>query len=89
MEPATVVVEFYGIPRQRAGRANLAVQARTIAEALQAAERACPPLAGLMQQGTLAPHLALSIDGRVFTHELERRLTSGERILLMSADAGG
>ena len=42
-----VTVEFYGVPRQRAGRSELAVAARTVAELLEAVERACPGLAGL------------------------------------------
>ena len=41
MESGTVTVEFLGIPRQRAGRTDLAVVAGTIAETLAAVERAC------------------------------------------------
>jgi hypothetical protein len=60
-----VTVEFYGIPRQRAGRAELAVAPGTVAELLAAVERACPGLAGLVREdGRLAPHYLLSVDGR-------------------------
>ena len=46
-----VTVEFFGIPRHRAGRAELAVPAGTVAELLAAVERACPALAGLVRDG--------------------------------------
>jgi molybdopterin converting factor small subunit len=84
-----VTVEFYGIPRQRAGRAELPVAAATVAEALAAVERACPGLAGLVQGGRVSPHYLLSLDGRRFVSGLDERLGPGERLLLLSADAGG
>src|SRR5207245_10404950 len=49
--PVQVMVEFYGIPRQRAGRAELTVTARTVGDVLAAVERACPGLAGAVQPG--------------------------------------
>ena len=88
--PLWVTVEFYGIPRQRAGRAELTVTARTVADALAAVERACPGLAGLVQPGgRLASHFLLSVDGRKFASDEHRCLEPGERLLLLSADAGG
>jgi molybdopterin converting factor small subunit len=85
-----VTVEFYGIPRRRAGRAELAVAARTVAELLEAVERACPTLAGLRRpDGRLAAHYLLSIEGRQFVTDVAQELRSGDRVLLLSADAGG
>jgi hypothetical protein len=85
-----VTVEFYGIPRLRAGRPELAVRATTVAEALVAVEQACPGLAGLVQsEGRLAPHYLLSLDGRRFVTDARQPLRPGERLLLLSADAGG
>jgi len=87
---AEVTVEFFGVPRQRAGRPELVVEADTVAEALFAVARSCPGLAGLVQaNGRLAPHYLLSINGREFVGDVERSLSQGERILLLSADAGG
>ena len=40
-----MTVEFYGLPRARAGRKDLAVKAGTAGEALEAVVRACPGLA--------------------------------------------
>jgi hypothetical protein len=85
-----VVVEFFGVPRLRAGRAELAVSPGSVTEVLAAVERECPGLAGLRQaDGRLAPQYLLSLDGRVFLTDLKRKVRAGERVLLLSADAGG
>jgi molybdopterin converting factor small subunit len=85
-----VTVEFYGIPRQRAGRAELAVPAGTVAEVLAAIERRCPGLAGFLHEGgRLAPHYLLSINGRRFVSEMYQPLRPGDHVLLLSADVGG
>jgi molybdopterin converting factor small subunit len=84
-----VTVEFFGIPRQRAGRAELQVAAGTVAELLAAIVQACPGLAGLVRQGRLSPHYLLSLDGREFVSDPAIVLRPGDRLLLLSADAGG
>jgi molybdopterin converting factor small subunit len=84
-----VTVEFFGVPRLRAGRAELAVEARTVAEALAAIERACPRLEGLVKAGRLAPHYLLSVNGEWFVTRLDEPLAPSTRLLLLSADAGG
>jgi molybdopterin converting factor small subunit len=85
-----VMVEFFGVPRQRAGRAELAVAPGTVAELLATIERACPGLKGLVREdGGLARHYLLSIDGREFITDLQRPVRPGEQVLLLSADAGG
>ena len=90
VEADSVIVEFFGIPRQRAGRAELAVAAGTVAEILAAIERACPGLVGLRAvDGRLARHYLLSIDGQSFVTRAEETVQPGERLLLLSADAGG
>jgi hypothetical protein len=87
---ATIVVEFFGIPRMQAGRSELSVEATTAAEALIAVESRCPALAGLVQSdGSLVPHYLLSVDGRRFVHDLGETLGHRTRLLLLSADAGG
>jgi molybdopterin converting factor small subunit len=85
-----VTVEFFGVPRQRAGRAELVVPTGTIAETLAAVSRSCPALADLVQAGSkLAPHYALSLNGQRFLRDLDHLLVPGDRLLLLSADAGG
>ena len=51
---------------------------------------ACPGLAGLVRaDGQLAPHYLVSVDGKQFVSDLQRSLRAGDRLLLLSADAGG
>jgi molybdopterin converting factor small subunit len=86
----TVTVEFLGIPRQRAGRAELVVAAGTIAETLSAVQYSCPAFTDLVRaDGQLAPHYALSLNGRRFLRNLDHVLVPGDRLLVLSADAGG
>jgi molybdopterin converting factor small subunit len=85
-----VTVEFFGIPRQRAGRAELVVRANTVADVMASIKRACPGLADLVEgDGELAPHYLLSLDGTGFVKDLRQVLEPGTRVLLLSADAGG
>ena len=86
---AEVTVEFYGVPRQRAGRAELTVDADTAAAALARVAAACPELGGLVTDGRLAPLYLLSVDGERFVADLAEPLPAGTRLLLLSADAGG
>lgn len=88
-DSAFVTVEFYGIPRRRAGRAELTVHASTVAEALRAVERSCPTLAGLLTERGLAPHYLLALGNQHFVTNLAQPLQPGDRLLLLSADAGG
>jgi molybdopterin converting factor small subunit len=86
----TITVEFFGLPRQRAGRAELNVPVGTVAETLAAVEKACPGLAGLVRaDGRLAPHYLLSINGHRFLADLDEGLHPADHLLLLSADAGG
>jgi hypothetical protein len=85
-----VTVEFFGIPRQRAGRAELRVPAGPVANLLQFIEQSCPGLQGLRQpDGRLSPHYLLSLDGEQFLTDPRQDLRPGARLLLLSADAGG
>lgn len=85
-----ITVEFFGIPRHRAGRADLTVAAATLAEVLDAVERTCPGLVGLRgADGGLAGHYLLSLDGQRFVRDLTETLPDGSHLLLLSADAGG
>jgi hypothetical protein len=85
-----VTVELFGIPRQRAGAAQVMVNADTFVDALQQLETACPKLAGVLApDGTLSPRYLLSLDGKQFVGNLRQRIPPNARILLLSADAGG
>ncbi len=90
MGQVMITIEFYGIPRQRAGRATLTVAANTVAAVLDAVQRECPQLTEMVgADGRLTPHYLLSRDGKEFVTDLRQRLDEGERLLLLSADVGG
>jgi hypothetical protein len=90
MAQSEVVVEFFGVPRWRAGRGELRVGGGTLAEVLASVQNACPGLAGLVgADGRVAPHYLLSVDGQRFVTDLTEAIGTGERLLVLSADAGG
>ena len=85
-----VIVEFYGVPRLRAGVAELRVAPGTVAEVLAEIPQHCPGLSTLLtSSGELQPHYLLSINGERFVTSLAEALPVGTRLLLLSADAGG
>ena len=85
-----ITIELFGIPRQRAGLAQITVHANTLADAVGQLEASCPRLAGLIQaDGTLSPHYLLSLNGEHFVGDLREILPAKARLLLLSADAGG
>lgn len=87
---AEVTVEFYGIPRHRAGLAEVTVAAGTLAEVLNRVSSHCTGLGDLFEaDGSLNRQYLLSIDGNVFVTDLHRPIDAAERLLLLSADAGG
>ncbi len=90
LDKRQVRVEFYGVPRLRAGCAARTVHAGTVTEALTAIMREYPGLTGLIgREGRLAEQYLLSLNGQEFVAELDRELRPGDRLLLLSADAGG
>jgi molybdopterin synthase sulfur carrier subunit len=84
-----ITVEFFGIPRLRAGRADLKVTARTLGELLAAVRIACPQLSDVISNCHLAPHYLVSLNGAEFITKPGQALNAGDRVLLLSADAGG
>lgn len=83
-------VEFYGIPRQRAGCTELIVPAGTLGEVLQAIDQALPEWgAACLEAGRLRREFAANVNGQRFVTELDTRLVEGEVLLVLSADAGG
>jgi molybdopterin converting factor small subunit len=85
-----VIVEFFGIARQRAGLAEIEVHAATPREAMRRLEAACPELLGsLLRSGALSREYRLSLNGVGFSLSLDDELSDGAHLLLLSADAGG
>ncbi|GIW80160.1 MAG: hypothetical protein KatS3mg105_1967 [Gemmatales bacterium] len=85
-----MTVEFFGIPRQRAGQEQYVVDARSLFEAVHAVETRFPGLAGfLIRDGRLSPYVLASLNGERFISDSATELRPGDHLLLLSADAGG
>ena len=85
-----VTVEFLGIVRQKAGVPQLVLEAATLGDLLGAAANACPALRGVcVDESGLRPGFLASLNGQRFTRDGTTPLQDGDRVLLLSADAGG
>lgn len=82
-------VEFLGVPRERAGIAELDVQADTLGRLLGTLAARMPGLAELIADHRLHPSLAASLNGDRFISDPETPLQDEDCVLILSADAGG
>ena len=82
-------VEFLGIPRERAGIAELEVEATTLGQLCGALVSRCPGLRELMSDEGLHPSVVANLNGDEFVSDLDTRLAATDRLLILSADAGG
>ena len=78
-------VEFLGVPRERAGVAELELQADTLA----ALAVRLPSLGELLAAGRLQPSVVANLNGDRFVSDPRTRLSEDDSILILSADAGG
>ena len=82
-------VEFLGIPRERAGIDELDVQADNLGRLLETLAKQRPGLAELIAADRLHPSLAANLNGDRFISDPETPLRDDDRVLILSADAGG
>lgn len=86
----TVHMEFFGIPRSRAGVAHLDVEADSLQQALNAVAAQIPGwgTACLAEQG-LQKGLIANLNGQRFVTDPATPLQPGDSVLILSADVGG
>jgi molybdopterin synthase sulfur carrier subunit len=85
-----ITIELYGVPRLRAGRGRVTLEAQTLGEALLGLGRECPGLEGtVLRLGIVQAAYRLNLNGDRFVSDPETRLTEGDALLLLAADAGG
>ncbi|MDO8677272.1 MAG: MoaD/ThiS family protein [Acidobacteriota bacterium] len=82
-------VEFLGVPRERAGVAELDVQADTLGRLLGTLAAQMPALAELIAVDRLHPSLVASLNGDRFISDPGTPLGDDDCVLILSADAGG
>lgn len=88
-----VHVEFYGIPRTRAGRERLTVSLSdpcTLGDACLELGRQLPRFAeDCLDGGQLRAGYLACIEGKEFTRDPQTRIAEGASLLILSADVGG
>lgn len=83
-------VEFYSIPRVRAGVAAVSLQASTLGAALSQLQVQYPGLSPeCIRDEGLAPGYLACLNARQFTTDLSTPLHEGDTVLILSADVGG
>ena len=82
-------VEFLGIPRVRTGVAEVEVEAETLGQLLGTLAAEFPALGDLIPAGALHPSIAANLNGDLFVSDPATPLGKFDRVLILSADAGG
>jgi len=82
-------VEFLGIPRERAGIPELELEAGTLGQLLRTLAGTFPAFAELITADGLHPSLAANLNGDEFIRDPQTLLAHDDRLLILSADAGG
>jgi molybdopterin converting factor small subunit len=87
-------VEFYGIPRTRAGvahtRLEFATPSTTLAQVVRELARRFPDFGQqCADDGNLAPEVVANVSGDRFVRDSTTTIRDGETLLILSADAGG
>ena len=90
----SIEIEFFGIPRLRAGVERTTVlpdeSQTTLSAVLAAIATQCPDFArDCMHEGRLRDGYVVSVDGETFTRRDDLPVSSGQSILILSTDAGG
>jgi len=84
-----MLVEFLGIPRERAGLSTLEVEAETLGQLWGTLAARFPSLSELITEEGLHPSLAANLNGDEFVSDPALRLASNDHVLVLSADVGG
>ena len=82
-------VEFLGIPRERAGIAEVEIEAETLGQLLGTLAVRFPALRGLIREDRLDSSIAANLNGDVFVSDPKTALSAHDRLLLLSSDVGG
>jgi molybdopterin converting factor small subunit len=82
-------VEFLGVPRQRAGISHLEVQANTLGQLLDTLASQIPPFSEFIAVDRLHSSFIANLNGDRFISDPATPLVKEDRVLILSADAGG
>ena len=82
-------VEFFGVPRQRAGISELEIKAETLGQMLMRVAAELPALRDFIRHDRLVPSFAANLNGDRFVEDPQTLLRENDCVLIISADAGG
>jgi molybdopterin converting factor small subunit len=82
-------VEFFGVPRERAGLSKLEVQADTLGQLLGTLAVRIPALGNMLNVDGLHSAIVANLNGDRFVSDLGTPLKENDCVLILSADAGG
>ena len=82
-------VEFFGVPRERAGVAELDIQADTLGQLLSTLATRIPSFAEFIVGNQLHPSFSANLNGDLFVSDPTTPLGEDDCVLILSADAGG
>ena len=86
---SSMYVEFLGVPRQRAGVAEMVVDAGTLGQLLETLADRLPALSEVIVGDRLHPSFAANLNGDEFINDPRTPLREDDCVLILSADAGG
>jgi molybdopterin converting factor small subunit len=82
-------VEFLAVPRRLAGISEIEVQAETLGQLLTKLAAQFPSLGEFIISDRLHPSFTANLNGDEFISDPQTTLNSDDRVLILSADAGG
>ena len=82
-------VEFLGLSRERAGIAELELQADTLGQLLSTLAARFPAFRDVVAGDCLAASFAANLNGDRFVTDPRTKLAANDCVLILSADAGG
>jgi len=82
-------VELLGVPRERAGVAEVELQADTLGQLLDTLVARFPPLGDLISADHVRPAIVANLNGDRFVSDPDTPLREHDCVLILSADAGG
>jgi molybdopterin converting factor small subunit len=82
-------VEFFGIPRERARVNSLDIAAGTLGQLLATLKFQIPSFGDFIGEGGLHSAFAANLNGERFVSDPATPLRDTDRLLILSADAGG
>jgi molybdopterin converting factor small subunit len=82
-------VELLGLPRERAGVAELHLEAATLGQLLTALAARFPAFSDLITADRLQPSITANLNGDRFIRDPRTPLNKDDSVLILSADAGG